>query len=337
MSNIYRSSKILRNLGVDLANHKIRIAYLNGSKQSSDFSLPTNCGGIGRIHHFQRFQGEGWPLDPLPIDPALHALRLPNTNEVFAQVFQIAACNLNCWYCYVDRQLISANPEHSAFFSVEEMLSLYLSEANRAPIIDLSGGQPDLVPEWVLWFADIIHNKGLDREIYLWSDDNLSTDFLWRYLKNEEISRLSSYKNYGRVGCFKGFDEYSFSFNTGASSTLFKAQFSLMHRLIESGFDTYGYVTLTSDQDKNLQSLIRDFIDRLQLEVHPFFPLRTIPQRIIEFTPTRGRIRQKQRKALEIQDEAVYYWQKEIEKRFPKELRDKRIFEHNIRNENHDN
>jgi uncharacterized Fe-S cluster-containing radical SAM superfamily protein len=327
---IYNSSKILRNLGIDLNNQRIRIACFNNSKQSRDFSLPSNCGGFGRIHHFQRFQGEGWPLDPLPIDPALHALGLPEDNEISAQVFQIAACNLRCWYCYVDRQLINANPEFSAFFNVEEMLTLYLSEADRPPIIDLSGGQPDLVPEWILWFADIIHSRKLDREIYLWSDDNLSTDFLLRFLSKEEINRLASYKNYGRVGCFKGFDEYSFSFNTGASPALFKVQFSLMRRLVESGFDVYGYITLTSDQDKNLQSQIADFVDQLQLEVHPLFPLRTIPQRILEFSPNKERIRVKQQKALEIQNEAAYLWQKEIERRFPIKVRDKRIYEHKL-------
>ena len=68
------------------------------------------------------------------------------------------------------------------------------------------------------------------------------------------------------------------------------------------GFDVYGYVTLTSDQDTTLSVKIADFVDRLQLEVHPLFPLRTIPQRIIEFTPTKERIKERQQKAFEIQN-----------------------------------
>jgi len=286
--------------------------------------------GFGRVHHFKRFQGEDWPLDPLPIDPARHSLGLPDADEICAEVFQNAICNLRCWYCYVDRRLITANPNHSDMLSVKEMLDFYLSEKTRPPMIDLSGGQPDLVPEWVLWFADIVHDRKLDNEIYLWSDDNLSTDFLWRFLDKEEVRRLASYKNYGRVGCFKGFDENSFSFNTGAPQEYFKAQFSLMRRLILSGFDVYGYVTLTSDSDKNLDSHITSFVDRLQNEVHPVFPLRTIPQRILEFTPTKERMSVKQQKALQIQDEAVCFWQKELEKRFPKEMRSKRVYEHKL-------
>ena len=330
MLDIKKLSQKLRSLGISREDHEILLANFGNTEQGRDFKLPANCRGFGRIHHFRRLQGEGWPLDPLPIDPALRALGFPDADEISAEVFQSAICNLRCWYCYVDRRLITANPECSSLLSVQEMLDLYLSEENRPPMIDLSGGQPDLVPEWILWFADIIHSRRLDKEIYLWSDDNLSTDFLWRFLSKEDINRLASYKNYGRVGCFKGFDQNSFSFNTGAPPELFKVQFSLMRRLIESGFDIYGYVTLTSDQDKNLDSHIADFVDRLQLEVHPMFPLRTIPQRILEFTPTKERIRVRQQKALEIQNEAVYLWQKEIERRFSIKVREKRIYEHKL-------
>ncbi len=329
-SSIEKASLKLRQWGINIGDRKVRLACFNNSEQSSDFSFPSNCGGFGRIHHFRRFQGDQWPLDPLPIDPAIHALGLPDSDEILAEVFQNAVCNLRCWYCYVDRHLISANSEFSSMLSVEEMLDLYLAEPNRPPMIDLSGGQPDLVPEWILWFADILHSRGLDKEVYLWSDDNLSSDFLYRYLGKEEINRLASYKNYGRVGCFKGFDKNSFSFNTSASPELFERQFSMMRRLIKSGFDVYGYVTLTSDKDKDLDSRIATFVNRLQAEVHPIFPLRTVPQQILEFTPTKERIGGSHRKALEIQNYAAYLWQKEIESRFSIEVRKKRIYQHEL-------
>jgi uncharacterized Fe-S cluster-containing radical SAM superfamily protein len=328
--NIDKTSSKLRPLGISLTGQKIRIACFSNSDQSNDFSLPSNCKGFGRIHHFRRFQGEGWPPDPLPIDPARHALGLPDADEISSEVFQNAICNLRCWYCYVDRRLITANPAYSSMLSVNEMLDNYLSEEIRPPMIDLSGGQPDLVPEWVLWFADAIQDRKLDKEIYLWSDDNLTTDFLWQFLSEREVNRLSSYKNYGRVGCFKGFDSNSFSFNTGAPPELFEAQFSLMRKLIISGFDVYGYVTLTSDTNKNINSQIARFVDRLQSDVNPIFPLRTVPQRILEFTPTKGRISVAQQKALEIQNEAVYFWQLELNKRFSKDVLKMRIYEHKL-------
>jgi hypothetical protein len=209
-------------------------------------------------------------------------------------------------------------------------MNLYLSEPARPPIIDLSGGQPDLVPEWVLWSADLLRERGLDREVYLWSDDNLSNDYLWQYLNKEEIERLTSYRNYGRVGCFKGFDEHSFAFNTAAAPDLFKSQFILMNRLVKAGFDVYGYATFTSDQDKHLHAKMTEFVDRLQSEVHPVFPLRTVPLRIWEFTPTVGRIRPEHRRSLEIQKDAARAWMEELERRFPLEMRERPIYEQRL-------
>jgi len=205
-----------------------------------------------------------------------------------------------------------------------------LLEKNAPRIIDLSGGQPDLVPEWSLWFTDAIAARGLERELYVWSDDNLSNDFLWRYLKVEEIQRLRSRPNYGRVGCFKGFDEHSFAFNTRAHRDMFSHQFQLMRRLVHAGFDVYGYATFTSDTDKDLRTLMSAFIDRLQSEVHPLFPLRTIPLKIKEFTPTSDRIGPDQQRALLVQNDAAAAWMEELEKRFSIETRLRPIFDHQI-------
>lgn len=323
-------SALLRRKGIDVASRRILITRFEGSQQAEDLTLPPNCGGWGRLHHFRRSQGEGWPLNPLPIDPALHALGLAEIDTIQVQVFQNAICNWRCWYCFVDFELLSANPKHSGFITVDELINLYLSESVRPPIVDLSGGQPDLVPEWVLWFADELYERQLDRQVYLWSDDNLSNEYLWQYLSQKEIERLSSYRNYGRVGCFKGFDEHSFAFNTSAASDLFASQFRLMSRLVKAKFDIYGYATFTSDRDKGLPTKIADFVDRLQSEVHPVFPLRTIPLRVSEFTPTIGRMQSAHKRSLEIQKDAVCAWTEELDKRFPLETRQKRIFEHRL-------
>jgi uncharacterized Fe-S cluster-containing radical SAM superfamily protein len=325
-----RFSTALRRKGIALGRREVLITRFSGSQQAKDLTLPANCGGFGRIHHFHRFHGDDWPENPLPIDPALHALKLPLRDEIQVQVFQNAICSWRCWYCFVDFDLLSANREHSEFKTVEELLDLYLKERNRPPIIDLSGGQPDLVPEWGLWFADALAARGLDKEVYLWSDDNLSNDYLWRYLKPNEVKRLVSYDNYGRVGCFKGFDQESFSFNTKASPELFDMQFKLMRRLVEAGFDVYGYATFTSTTDKDLPKHMATFVDRLQSEVHPLFPLRTIPLQILEFTPTRTRMGPEHERAMMIQKEAARAWSDELERRFPKKVRDRRIFEHKL-------
>jgi|SRR5579859_6571613 len=323
-------SASLRRKGIDLERRQILMTRFDESKQSEDLTLPANCGGFGRIHHFRRFYGNDWPDNPLPIDPALHFLGLPQRDDIQVQVFQNAICSWRCWYCFVDFDLLSANPDHSEFKTVDELIDLYLREPNRPSIIDLSGGQPDLVPEWGLWFADALATRGLDKKIYLWSDDNLSNDYLWRQLGSADLARLASYRNYGRVGCFKGFDEKSFSFNTKAQPDLFGVQFKLMRRLVEAGFDVYGYTTFTSNSDKDLSSHMSAFVDRLQSEIHPLFPLRTVPLPILKFTPTRARMGPQHERALSIQKDAVHAWSEELQRRFSKSTRSQQIFEHQI-------
>lgn len=324
------SSTKYRSLAIGISKKEILITNFKDTEQSKDLTLPYNCEGFGRVHHFKRNSTNGFPPNSLPIDPAQYALNLPFSDIIKVQVFQNAACSWRCWYCFVDYKLLAANQKYSQYLSASELLDLYQKEENQYPIIDLSGGQPDLVPEWSLWMADEISKRGLKDKIYLWTDDNLSNDYLWKYLSKEEIKRLANYGNYGRVGCFKGFDEESFSFNTSADPSYYTTQFATMKRLIESGIDVYGYITLTSPNDTNIEKKIINFLDRVQQQLHPLFPLRIIPLQIFEFTPTKSRTNIIHRNSIEIQTIAVSIWNNEIQKRFSKDIITKRIFEHNI-------
>ena len=314
-----------------MEHRKILVSSFENSEEAKDFTLPPNCRGFGRIHHFRRFQPAPFPANPLPIDPASNALRLGHLDELRVQVFQNAICSWRCWYCFVDFDLLSANPKFSEYKTADELLDLYLSEPNRPTVIDLSGGQPDLVPEWGLWFAQSLVRRNLQHSVYLWTDDNLSNDYLWKFLTPKEIDQLATFPNYGRVGCFKGFDAESFAFNTKAEPKLFEQQFKLMRRLVKAGFDVYGYATFTTPTETNIADKVSQFIDRLQEEVHPVFPLRTIPLRISVFTPTANRVGPDQDKALRLQDIAATAWNAELSRRFPRALIEKNITAHSLK------
>jgi uncharacterized Fe-S cluster-containing radical SAM superfamily protein len=258
-------------------------------------------------------------------------LKLPLADSLQVQVFQNAICSWRCWYCFVDFDLLSANPKFSEFKTSEELIDLYLAESIQPKVIDLSGGQPDLVPEWGYWVYRELRTRGLLDRVYLWTDDNLSNDYLWRFLDSKQIEQLATSPSYGRVGCFKGFDAESFSFNTKAAPDLFVQQFSLMKRLVAAQFDVYGYVTLTSPSDVRVRRSVSEFVDRLQ-EVHPLFPLRTVPLKISAFTPTKGRLDPSAQKAMEIQHEAVAAWVEELEHRFPDKIRFRSITDQRLDN-----
>ena len=154
----------------------------------------------------------------------------------------------------------------------------------------------------------------------------LSTDYFWRYLSNDDIELVRNARNYGRVCCFKGFDEESFAFNTLADGLLFDRQFDFFRRFLELGIDVYAYVTLTSPTGDRMSNRIGRFVDQLQ-SLHPNLPLRTIPLEIRVFTPVRRRLGVDTNRALEIQNSAVEAWNKELEERYTIEERGSAITE----------
>jgi uncharacterized Fe-S cluster-containing radical SAM superfamily protein len=294
---------------------ELLITNFRNSEQERDLTEVPNCGGFGRIRHFHRATSKGWPANPLPIDPACHALGWGRRDEIRAQVFQNAACNWRCWYCFVPFALLSADTSRSAWLTPQNLVESYRDDADRAPVLDLSGGQPELVPEWVLWTMEELIRTGLEDEIYLWSDDNLSCDHFWRFLTTEQQEFVATFGNYGRVACFKGFDDESFAFNTGAHKTWFDRQFELMRRLVGSGMDVYAYVTFTTPNSDSIKSGIPRFVDCLQ-QIHEKLPLRIVPLEIQSFTPMLDRVNRSRNIAMENQWRAIEIWLRELEKRF---------------------
>jgi sulfatase maturation enzyme AslB (radical SAM superfamily) len=186
-------SEAMRRRGVDREAEAIRVTNFVDSEQEQDFTEPANCQGFGRIRHFRRQTSSGWPENPLPIAPAARALGIdPAPPMLEAQVFQNAVCNWRCWYCFVDFELLSGRQDRSSMLSAGELVDLYLAEPSPPGMIDLSGGQPDLVPEWVLWMMDALTTAGVTDHVFLWSDDNLSNDYFWRHLTGRERARVTS-------------------------------------------------------------------------------------------------------------------------------------------------
>lgn len=317
-------SSELRRRAVDVEGRRLLITRYTGTEQEADLSEPTTCNGLGRIRHFRRETSPGWPPNPLPIDPASRALKLPRTDVLRAQVFQNAICNWRCWYCFVPFELLTGNPKHAEWMTPDQLVDCYLAQTDPPPILDLTGGQPDLTPEWVPWMMQVLQERGLAEHVYVWSDDNLSIDYFWRYLTDADRETIAAYPLYGRVGCFKGYDKASFAFNTKAAPELFERQFELMSRLLALGIDVYAYVTLTAPGRNDLQTQLPAFVDRLQ-RLDENFPLRTVPLEIRPFTPVLGRKPGELDVGLNTQEQAVALWNEELVRRFPASLRDAAI------------
>ncbi len=313
----------LRARAIDVDGGRVLISRLAGSDQEVDLTLPANCNGYGRVRHFRVATAEGWPANPLPIAPACKALGIvPIPEMMTALVFQNAACAWRCWYCFVPEDLLKADPNRSAWFTAAELVDLYRQIPDAPLIIDLSGGSPDLVPEWTPWMMRALADAGLAETTYLWTDDNLSTTYLFDTLSATDLALLRRYRNYGRVCCIKGFDSRSFAFNTRAAPQDYDHQFEILQRVLDLELDVYGYVTLTSPHDDGVAQGVADLMDRLQA-IDPNYPLRVIPLRIQVFTPVEQRLARDdaRERSLAVQEEAIAAWMSELERRFSPDQR----------------
>ncbi|MEB3885518.1 hypothetical protein [Lyngbya sp. CCY1209] len=135
-----------RAASADIINKRLLITNFHNTHQEQDFTEPSNCHGFGRIRHFQRRSGNLFPPNPLPIDPACKALGLPKVDMIRAQVFQNAACNWRCWYCYVPFELLAANPKYSDWISPSQLIDLYLDQPDPPPIIHFLKTLPSVDP-----------------------------------------------------------------------------------------------------------------------------------------------------------------------------------------------
>ncbi|MGH3868656.1 MAG: hypothetical protein ACRDQ4_21565 [Pseudonocardiaceae bacterium] len=303
-------SSQLRAATIDPSRHRLLITRLAGSDQEQDLTTPTNCDGLGRIRHFNATTRSPWPANFLPWRPARDYLgpQVVPEGHSRAQVFQNAACNWRCWYCYVPFNLLRADEQRSRWVTADELVQAYLTQPQRAPILDLSGGQPDLVPEWAVWTLRALIEHGADTTTFLWSDDNLSNDYLFRYLSDDDLTLLAEHPGYGRVGCLKGFDAESFAFNTAADPTLFERQLELVARIQAVMPKLHLYITLTAPSaPADPRGVVGRLVDRL-VTIDEGLPSRTVPLEVLPFSPTRARIRAEHNQALGVQQQMIEHW-----------------------------
>ena len=143
---------------------------------------------------------------------------------------------------------------------------------------------------------------------------------------------MASFQGYGRVGCFKGFDEESFVLNTKAAPELFARQFELMKRYLGTNIDMYAYTTFTTLRTDNVVDQMKRFVDRLQA-VHPRLPLRTVPLQVGAFGVVRKSLglNDIRYQAIENQRPAIEAWTHEIESRFTAGDRERSIVDVDVR------
>jgi len=323
-------SKHIRKKVFDPEHNTFAITNFYDSLQSKDKYTNVNCNGFGRLRKFEKFSL--FLKDKTQNTKPLYR-GYPKSKSFYSQVFQIAGCNWRCWYCFVDDKILSADKSKVKMLTTDELIELYLNQKNRPNIIDLSGGQPDLVPEWTLSMLKSIEKYGLRNKVYVWIDDNLSVE-MKQYLTVKELNYIVNFPKLSKVGSFKGYDECSFVFNTKASMDEYDKQFKVFKSLINHGFDMYAYVSFTAPPESiyNIKQKIKNFIKKLQ-EVHFNLPLRVIPLKIHPFTAIQDRNFQKYDISKVYEHQYIVYqvWRDELKKQYSLESLEVAYEEINLR------
>lgn len=309
LANLYRE-RIIRPQTREVFLSKIPQADVEGSTHAY-----INCDGYGMVRR-STTQRSDWP--DIDILPNLVPQKLGITREEAetTQIFRLGACNFRCWYCFVDFRYLKANPEHGDLTSVEKMIDLYQTQEHPPKIIYLTGGQPDLAPEWTLWMMEELEKRDLDDKVFLWQDDNLSSTALWDHLTPEQIRKMANYPLYARATCLKGISPETFALNTGANGRFFDLQIETLSRLVREGFDIYTYLTLLSPDFGHAKTTLPLLMDRLREEVHPLMPLRIFPSKVVEFDQTTKRMDNSNRAMLANQKALLAIWNEELGKRY---------------------
>ena len=204
------------------------------------------------------------------------AYNLKRSLAEFSKVFtmQVAGCNYSCNYCFVPRELNSADERYGRFFSakeiVEEFLRIKKDSKEAMNVIRISGGECMIIPEIVIDLYNEMMKKSEDS--YLWIDTNLSAIEIMKEQKNE-LEKVLSQKNVGIVGCFKGTVKEDFSLITGAKEKFYKNQFEAAKFLIDLGADFYAYVPAYVYDKKIAKEKLESFLFELR-KISKNLPLR---------------------------------------------------------------
>lgn len=195
-------------------------------------------------------------------------------------VIQVPKCNLNCPYCFVDKDILTQEGKE---FTCAEVYDMWVS-AGAPPLFRISGGEPSLYAENVHMLAQYLldRTRGEYRKVFIWIDTNLTGD-VNTLLGDRDSCRLTPARQVVIHGCFKAMRKEDFYEFTKVFSPVpgdfFDKQFANARYLIEHQPFTSFYVTCLMDPkvDDPGMSVVKTFFDRLREEVDDRAPLVTTP------------------------------------------------------------
>lgn len=262
---------------IKLEEKQALFANLLGTNEAKDQYHRINCNGFGRVRSFSNFSMH-LQSDVLP---RRKFNRLGSINGIYSsQVFQVAVCDLHCWYCFVDKSNRSGASVTSRYMSPAELLDLCCEDGKYPDNIDISGGSPDLVPEFTIWMLEEIEKRGLKGKISVWVDSNLNGEYYEKCLSNSDLHYISQFPGFKFLCSLKGWNEESAYFNSGLRG-VFRQQIECLEFFSKNGMNLYIYLTLLSSNFPSEEDLRKLFAQLYA--INRDLPTYTIPLGIKPF------------------------------------------------------
>lgn len=167
-----------------------------------------------------------------------------------------SACTFSCWHCYVEEELknpvIAAKEGFMEFVSADEVVENFLKQKEvdegkdmEDNVLRITGGEPFLMPDFILEVLKKIENIGKNKEIFVWTETNLIPFFkkkgenhIW-VEKWVNINEIASFKNFCIHPCLHGISPENFQWITQSHPKYFDELLNGLNTLIEYKLEIY--------------------------------------------------------------------------------------------------
>jgi uncharacterized Fe-S cluster-containing radical SAM superfamily protein len=195
---------------------------------------------------------------------------------------QIGLCNFHCWYCYVPEAVLRGSGAQylTPQDLVDQFLKIRCARESKSSVLRISGGEPFLAPDLVLDCLEYLERIGLDKEVFLWSETNLSPFLseepggpvlaqIWLQQRGSRLEDLASFRNFALHPCLHGTNPSDFHQTTLAQAEFFDRLVEAFATLVRSRIAIYPTISSNASPSDNLDSLF----SKLKA-IHPNLPLR---------------------------------------------------------------
>ena len=160
--------------------------------------------------------------------------------------------------------------------SAEDIVEIFLKQRNtdllsgkESNVLRISGGEPFLLPELILECLNVLKEKNLTEEVFIWTETNLEPfveingeSFMGSDVNKGILNEISTFDNIAVHPCFHGLDEKEFkNITTRHEDISLDDQIKAIKMLVDANIDIYPTIGSNVCNPNNLNLLFKKLVD----------------------------------------------------------------------------